>query len=66
MPGVELRIFRPDRQGIGEIIARTPSLMKEYFRNPRATDEVIKEGLVPHRRPRLGGRGRLHLHHRPD
>ena len=44
VPGVELRIFRPDRQGIGEIIARTPSLMKEYFRNPRATDEVIKEG----------------------
>ncbi|MFB3903952.1 MAG: AMP-binding protein [Acidobacteriota bacterium] len=44
VPGVELRIFRPDRQGIGEIIARTPSLMKEYFRNPRATEEVIKEG----------------------
>jgi len=44
VPGVELRIFRPDRQGIGEIIARTPSLMKEYYRNPRATEEVIKEG----------------------
>jgi len=44
VPGVELRIFRPDRQGIGEIIARTPSLMKEYFRNPRATSEVMKEG----------------------
>ncbi len=44
VPGVELRIFRPDRQGIGEIIARTPSLMKEYFRNPQATEHVIKEG----------------------
>ncbi len=44
VPGVELRIFRPDRQGIGEIIARTPSLMKEYFRNPNATEKVIKEG----------------------
>ncbi|RPJ60337.1 MAG: hypothetical protein EHM23_10795 [Acidobacteria bacterium] len=44
VPGVELRIFRPDRQGIGEIVARTPSLMKEYFRNPHATAEVIKEG----------------------
>lgn len=44
VPGVELRIFRPDRQGIGEIIARTPSLMKEYFRNPKATEHVIKEG----------------------
>jgi long-chain acyl-CoA synthetase len=44
LPGVEIRISRPDRNGAGEILARTPSLMKEYFKNRRATAEVIKEG----------------------
>jgi len=44
LPGVELRIFRPDRRGIGEILARTPSLMKEYLKNSEATRHVMKEG----------------------
>ncbi|HXK58500.1 MAG TPA: AMP-binding protein [Acidobacteriota bacterium] len=44
VPGVEISIFRPDKNGVGEIVARTPSLMKEYFRNERATKEVLREG----------------------
>lgn len=44
LPGVEMRLFRPDRDGIGEIIVRTPSLMKEYFRNPEATRKAIRDG----------------------
>jgi len=44
LPGVELRLFQPDEDGIGEIIVRTPSLMKEYFKNPVATAAVMKDG----------------------
>lgn len=44
IPGVELRLYHPDQNGIGEIIVRTPSLMKEYFRNEEATSQVMKDG----------------------
>ncbi|HUG44574.1 MAG TPA: AMP-binding protein [Acidobacteriota bacterium] len=44
IPGVELRLYHPDHNGIGEIIVRTPSLMKEYFRNEAATSQVMKDG----------------------
>ena len=44
LPGIELRIFQPDQDGIGEIIVRTPSLMKGYYKNPEATDAAIKAG----------------------
>ena len=43
LPGVEIRIFHPDKEGVGEIIARSPSLMKGYYNNPAATEAVIKE-----------------------
>ncbi len=44
LPGVELRLFRPDRDGIGEIIVRTPSIMEKYFKNPEATEAVFRDG----------------------
>ena len=44
LPGVEIRIFRPDKEGIGEIIVRSPSLMEGYYNNPAATEAVIREG----------------------
>jgi long-chain acyl-CoA synthetase len=44
LPGVEIRIFHPDKEGIGEIIARSPSLMEGYYNNPAATEAAIKEG----------------------
>ena len=44
LPGVEIRIFHPDKEGIGEIIAQSPSLMEGYYNNPTATEAVIKEG----------------------
>jgi long-chain acyl-CoA synthetase len=39
-----MRLFQPDEDGVGEIIVRTPSLMKEYYKNPEATAAVIKDG----------------------
>ena len=44
LPGVEIRIFHPDKEGIGEIIAQSPSLMEGYYNNPTATEAAIKEG----------------------
>ena len=44
--GVELQIENPDSEGIGEIIAKGPSTMKGYYRNPDATEKAIREGWL--------------------
>ncbi|MEJ2077318.1 MAG: AMP-binding protein [Acidobacteriota bacterium] len=44
LPGVELRLFRPDQDGVGEIIVRSPSLMCGYYQNQPATEAVLRDG----------------------
>jgi long-chain acyl-CoA synthetase len=46
LPGIELKIHEPEKDGIGEIIMRGPNMMLGYYKNQAATDEVIKDGWL--------------------
>ncbi|WNG15103.1 AMP-binding protein [Cystobacter fuscus] len=62
LPGIELRILEPDNEGIGEVIARGPSVMAGYFGDKESTDAVLKEGwLYTGDLGRIDAEGRLYL-----
>ena len=44
--GVEFQIINPNSAGIGEIIAKGPSNMKEYYQNQHATEQAIHDGWL--------------------
>lgn len=41
IPGIELKIDKPNADGIGELLCRGGNLMLGYYKNQEATDEVI-------------------------
>jgi long-chain acyl-CoA synthetase len=44
IPGVDIKISFPDETGVGEILIRGPIVMQGYYKNPSATEEVLKDG----------------------
>jgi long-chain acyl-CoA synthetase len=44
LPSIQLKIVDRDEHGRGEIVASGPTMMKGYYRNDKATCEVLKDG----------------------
>ena len=44
LPGIDIAIDNPDKDGIGEIKAKAPTVMLGYYENEEATNEVLKDG----------------------
>ncbi len=44
LPGIELDVFEPNEEGIGELIAKGPNIMSGYYENQEETDKVIVDG----------------------
>ena len=43
LPNVEVKIKDPDEEGVGELLARGPSIMLGYYENEEATKKAIDE-----------------------
>lgn len=41
IPGVEIKILNPDENGVGEVLARGHNVMKGYFKNEKASADVL-------------------------
>ena len=62
LPGVELRILNPDGEGIGEVAARSKTVMSHYLDDPELTLETIVDGwLLTGDLGRFDGSGHLQL-----
>ena len=44
--GTQVQIHQPNADGIGEIVAQGPSLMAGYYRNPAATEQMMRSGTL--------------------
>jgi long-chain acyl-CoA synthetase len=62
LPGVELRILNPDADGIGEVAAKSATVMSHYLDDPELTAETIVDGwLLTGDLGRFDGSGHLQL-----
>jgi long-chain acyl-CoA synthetase len=62
LPGVELRILNPDAEGIGEVAARSKTVMSHYLDDPELTLETIVDGwLLTGDLGKFDGRSHLQL-----
>jgi long-chain acyl-CoA synthetase len=46
LPGVELKIVKPDAEGIGEVAVRSKTVMSHYLDDPDMTAETIVDGWL--------------------
>jgi long-chain acyl-CoA synthetase len=46
LPGIDVKIDKPDASGIGEVIAKGPNVMAGYFENAEATSQTIIDGWL--------------------
>jgi long-chain acyl-CoA synthetase len=46
VPGIEVKIDEPDKQGVGEILVRSPAVMLGYWHAPELTAEVLRDGWL--------------------
>jgi long-chain acyl-CoA synthetase len=46
LPGVEIRILKPDSEGIGEVAARSRTVMSHYLNDPELTTQTIVDGWL--------------------
>lgn len=44
VPSVEAKIINPNKEGTGELIVKGPSIMLEYYKNRKATNEAVIDG----------------------
>lgn len=44
LPGTQIRLDDPYENGVGEIVAKSDSVMLEYYGNEEATKEVLEDG----------------------
>src|SRR5580700_1943113 len=62
LPGVELRILNPDADGVGEVAARSKTVMSHYLDDPELTLDTIVDGwLLTGDLGRFDGTGHLQL-----
>jgi long-chain acyl-CoA synthetase len=62
LPGVELRVLNPGADGIGEVAAKSGTIMSHYLDDPELTAETIVDGwLLTGDLGKLDGSGHLQL-----